>query len=358
MKTELSVSGSSGRLAQFYAATGSEASDHLNYLLQSEVRPILASSVKRRLSSLSRSSSDLQQEVEDIVQDGIVRVAQQLLAGRDGEMQIKSLGGYAARVAEYACDEFFRATYRKRYNAMKRVLVNLRENPAFYEWKVGPSARHGALSAWPPPPPTAQEKRANAIRLDLNVTTALILRAYWKGEAKERPGTAHCMNASLIWAEGSLDVDDLVLVLQSARNEFDEPETVLDPEMMAAPPTVAAWTEIDFLRAIWNEIRKLRPGPAKALLLNLRIKGEFGIELFAESGAARADEIADLLGFEPDHFEKEVLNELPWSDKRVAAYLNCTEDQVSALRSAARRTLANHLIASKQFPDECFRFHL
>jgi len=358
MKTELSVNEPSGRLSQFYGSGEQESASHLDYLLQNEVRPVLSKTVRRRLGTLSRSSADIQQEVEDIVQDGLVRVAQQLLAGRAGETPIKSLGGYATRVAEYACDEFFRTKYRKRYNAMKRVLVNLRENSAFYEWKPSSATRHGALSAWPPPPPTAPEGRSTAIRFDLATTTTLILRAYWKGDAKDRPGTAHCMNATLQWAEGSLDVDDLVLVLQSARNEFDEPESVLDPELTAAPAAEPAWTEIDFLKAIWSEIKKLRPGPAKALLLNLRIKGEFGVEVFIESGIAEGDDISELLGFESDRFLKDVMPELPWPDKRVAAHLACTEEQVSALRSAARRTLASRLIASNQFPEECFRFRL
>lgn len=346
------------RLAQFYTSDTSAASSHLDYLLQNEVRPILAKVVKRRLSLLSRPGADLQQEAEDIVQDGLLRMAQQLMAGREGETQIKALGGYAARVAEYACDEFFRTKFRKRYNAMKRVLVNLRENPAFYEWKHGGSARHGALTVWPPPPPTAPESRFMAIRFDLGATTALILRAFPPGEAKDRLGTAFCMNASLLWAEGSLDVDDLVLVLQSARNEFDEPETALDPEVTAAPAADSSGTDVEFLRAIWSEIIRLRPSPAKALLLNLRIKGEEGVQVFIDSGIAGADEVAALLGFDSTQFRNEICGELPWPDKKIAAYLACTDEQVSQLRSAARRTLAARLIASKQFPEECFRFRL
>jgi len=318
----------------------------------------LIKAVKRTLSTLSGPGGEWQQDVDDIVQDGLIRVAQKLRAGRNGEAEVKSVGAYAARVAEYACDEFFRVKFRKRYNAMKRVLVNLRDNPAFYEWKYGSSARHGALSVWPPPPQTAPENRSNSIRFDLTATTTFILRAYWKGDPKDRPGTAHCMHASLLWAEGSLNVDDLVLVLQSARNEFDDPETVLDPELTAAPAPEPAWTEIGFLRAIWTEITKLRPSPAKALLLNLRIQGEYGLEAFIDSGIATPAEVAELLGFETERFQKEIMDELPWPDKRVAAYLECTEEQVSNLRSAARRALASRLIASKQFPEECFRFHL
>ena len=358
MKSESSLSEAPGRLARFYAAGGQESSSCLNDLLQTEVRPIVAASVKRRLSSFLRSSQESQQDLEDIVQDCLLRVAQQLLAGTKGEAEIKSLGGYSARVAEHACDEFFRSKYRKRYNATKRVLVNLRENPAFYEWKDGAKPRRGALSAWLPPPPIPPESRPAAIRFDLSATTTAILLAYHKGGPNAGLGSALCMHASLLWAEGALEVDDLVLVLQSARNEFDEPERVLDSETTAAPITEPTWTETEFLRAVWAEISQLRPSPAKALLLNLRIKGEYGIEWFTDAGIVGTDELAGLLGFDPDTFQNETLNELPWPDKRVAAFLNCTEEQVTALRSAARRTLAARLIASGRFPEEVFRFRL
>ena len=358
MKTELSVSGPSVHLTQFYAGDDVEAVSHLTHLLEQEARPVLAAAVRKKLTSLAGSNADLQQEVEDLVQDGLVRIAQQLIAGRNGEAQIKSVGGYSARVAEYACDEFFRSRYRKRYNAMKRVLVNLKENPSFYEWKFNSHSRHGALSGWPPPPPISPASRSTAIRHDLNVTTSLIFRAYFKGDLPEKPGTATCLNAALIWAEGALDVDDLVLVLQCVRNEFDATDRALDPEVVVATTPEFDGTEVDFLRAIWSEIKKLRPGQAKALLLNLRIKGESVIEVFADSDVASIVEMSDKLEFDYERFKNEILEELPWSDKRVADHLQCTEEQVSALRSTARRTIATRIISSKQFSEECFRFHL
>jgi len=357
MKTESSPSETPGRLAKFYASTGSEADSRLDDLLQIEVRPVLESTVKRRLSATSRSAAEATQDIEDLVQDCLLRVAQQLRAGTKGEEEIKSATGYAARVAEHACNEFFRSKYRKRYNATKRVLVNLRENAAFYEWKDG-GKRRGALSAWLPPPPIPPDGRSSAIRHDLSTTTSIIFRAYSKLETQTNLGAAHCMNASLLWAEGALEVDDLVLVLQSARNEFDEPETVLDPEITAAPPAEPGCTESDFLQAVWAEILKLRPNVGRALLLNLRIKGEYGIEWFTDAGIVSVAEMAELLGFDPGTFKSETLAELPWPDKRVAAYLECTEEQVTALRSAARRAVASRLVASGRFPEEVFRFRL
>lgn len=358
MKTELSVSGPSVHLTQFYAASDSDAASQLNELLEREVRPVLTSVVKKKLATIAGPIADLQQEVEDLVQDGVLRVAQQLIAGRNGEAQIKTLSGYSARVAEHACDEFFRSRFRKRYNAMKRVSVNLKENPAFYEWKFTSQSRHGALSAWPPPPPVSHPARSSAIRHDLNVTTSLIFRQYFKGDPPDRPGAATSLNASLHWAEGALDVDDLVLVLQCVRNEFDAPEKLLDPEVAVTEDPEPNWTNVDFLKAIWSEIKKLRLGSAKALMLNLKIKGDSVIEVFADSEVASIVEMADKLEFDDEEFKNEILEELPWSDKRIAAHLRCTEEQVSALRSTARRTIATRIIASKQFSEECFRFHL
>ena len=343
----------SDQLERFYSAGDEEAGHLLERLLEDEVRPLLSKVLRRKLKPLSAAQSGRNADIEDLVQDGILRIAQELLAGRRGEGRINTLSGYTARVAEYAGDEYFRRKFRKRYNAIKRVTVNLRHHDAFYEWRFVSDESHGALSVWPPPPPKSPDSRSAAIRTNLHSTAKSILASDPADVGAGSPSSARCMHASLLWAAGALSVGDLALVLQAARNEFDEPDVGLNPEIATAPIAVAEQDETLFLSSIWDAVKQLRPRLARALLLNLRVKGENAVEVFEEFQISTRQEIAEILGLQPSE-----LCDLPWPDRRIASYLGCTEEQVSGLRSSARRSICSRLSSSNRFPEECLRFRL
>ncbi len=339
-------------LGSFYDAGDGEAAPLLDHILQAEVRPLLSKVVRWKLTRFLTVPSDREADIEDLVQDGVLRVAQELLAGRRGGNRIVALSNYTARVAEHAGDDYFRRKFRKRYNALKRVTVNLRNHDAFYEWMFC-EVSHGALSTWPPPPTTAPESRANAIRTNLHATTTDILGSIPGSGGDGSPNSVNCMHASLVWASGALTVSDLALVLQSARNEFDKPDLELKPDIAIAPVTHSEADAAKFLSSIWDAIKQLRPGSAKALLLNLRVKDGDAVELFEDFKIATREEIAELLGLQPNE-----LTQLPWPDRRIAECVGCAEEQIAGLRSSARRSIGHRISSSKHFPEECLKFRL
>ena len=303
-------------LRRFYAAPSDEAARAiLDRLLREFAHPVVER-VVLRLDAGDR---------EDAAGDAMLRLAQALGAGRKGEAPVLNLAAYAARTAERACDESLRRRYRVRYNVTKRVQTHLRRNEAFYAWQ-----NLGALREWPPPPPAPLDERAS------DLSAEAVLRAHPSPQSP--PRTDHLMRAGLLWCAGALSVDALVTLVQAARNEFDRPDAELREDLAVAAPLDEDGAA-EYLADVWRAIGSLRPNQARALLLNLRVD-ESMEDVFEVFGI---DAVAAVLGMDPREFAQTVLPTLPWSDRRIAEKLGCTESQVSGLRSSARRALAHRL---------------
>jgi len=99
----------------------------------------------------------------------------------------------------------------------------------------------------------------------------------------------------------------------------------------------------EYVRALWSEIRQLRPMQRKALLLNLR-SGETVnvISLVVLTGIAPFDEVAATLEMAPEDLA-EIWNSLPLDDLRIAAMLDVSRQKVINLRKSARDRLARRM---------------
>ena len=346
-------------LNRFYEADDHEADRLLTQILEQHVRPLVGSIVSKRLgdagfAATSGGTARMQTDIEDVEQEAILRIAQRLLGARKGEEQVGSLKAYATTTADHACDEFYRKCFRRRYNVTKRVCVHLREHEAFVEYRPSINVRMASLSAWPVPPPQALPERVHRVLRDAAEAIEEMFREVPDTDKESAPsgkayipGTVRCMWTGLTWCRGALLLDCLVTVVQAARNEFDEMTSRLPEEDhlgLAVPPPEFEAGDVDgLLRAVWKEVQSLPRRQAQALLLNLRVVGDTGVELFAVQGVARLDEIAAAVGIPADQFVKEVLPTLPWPDRRVAEFIGCREEQVCGLRSVARRRLSARL---------------
>ena len=124
-----------------------------------------------------------------------------------------------------------------------------------------------------------------------------------------------------------------------------EPETVATAGWIASreTDTSARMETREYLGALWDEVRSLRPIQRMALLLNLR-DGETVnvISLLVWSGIAAFDEIAHTLEMSPEQLAA-IWQDLPLGDLQIGEMLGITRQQVINLRKSARARLRRRM---------------
>ncbi len=112
-----------------------------------------------------------------------------------------------------------------------------------------------------------------------------------------------------------------------------------------APDAAAALQQRSQLAFLWEEIRRLPPRQAAALLFNLRdAQRGNALVLLPLTGVATMREIACTLGM-PAEKLAELWNRLPFEDSEIAELLGVTRQQVINLRKSARERLARRMRA-------------
>jgi DNA-directed RNA polymerase specialized sigma24 family protein len=112
-----------------------------------------------------------------------------------------------------------------------------------------------------------------------------------------------------------------------------------------APDAAAALQQRGHLALLWEEIRRLPPRQAAALLFNLRdAQRGNALVLLPLTGVATMREIARTLGMSAEKLA-EIWNRLPFEDSEIAELLGVTRQQVINLRKSARERLARRMRA-------------
>jgi hypothetical protein len=93
------------------------------------------------------------------------------------------------------------------------------------------------------------------------------------------------------------------------------------------------------LHRLLLEIQKLDINQRRALLLNMTDSYGYSIEWFLFTKIATEVELANLLDVSIDEF-KELLNELPMTDKEIAKRCEMDATRISNIRKAVRERLA------------------
>jgi hypothetical protein len=110
-----------------------------------------------------------------------------------------------------------------------------------------------------------------------------------------------------------------------------------------APDAALAFERRTYLVRLWEEIRKLPPRQAAALLLNLRDgQGRNAAALLPLTGIATLREMATAVGLSPESLAG-LWNRLPLEDTGLAEILGVTRQQVINLRKSARERLARRM---------------
>lgn len=294
--------------------------EEIERLLSSHVRPLVARVLARYPSVLGEA------DAEDIAATIDLRVLEKLRRVRDGSGgAVEDFAGYVAMMAYNAVNDFLRARHPRRTRLKTRTRYLLTHDPRLALWS-SPAGPAGGLAAWREMPAAAEAKveRVTAVMRDAG-----------------RPGDAI---AAVLQAIGRpLLLDALVSVLAELWHIVDAPPG--GPVLVERPPRdVREELESrEYLGALWQEIRELRPMQRQALLLNLRdARSVDAIQLLLVTGTATFDELAAAMEMTPEELA-ELWNELPLDDLRIAARLQITRQQVINLRKSARERLARRM---------------
>jgi hypothetical protein len=275
------------------------------------------------LSRYRRSDSLVSPEDADDLRASIhLRLFEKLraLCAGTGE-PILNLQGYVATLTYNAVSDFMRSQFPERARLKKRVRYALTTDARLAMWHAEAGLTAG-LAEW--------AVRAGA---------ASIPTTDPGGAASS--DTAQAIVEVLHETREPVLVDRIVDVLHERRG--DQPSRI-DADAAAVQESPGARIEDrDFAYVLWEEIRQLRPGQRKALLLNLRYGGDLDvITVLVMSGIATFAELADALEMTYKELMS-VWSDLPLDDARIAEMLHLTRQQVINLRKAARDRLSRRL---------------
>ena len=242
------------------------------------------------------------------------------------EEAVQNLRGYVARLTYNAVSDHLRTRFPERALLKRRLRYTLTHDRelAFWSAAIGPvcgrAAWRGREDAIEQIPQQAIEAVRTIERGDASSALDHLFRE------SPRPALFESVVDAVAEAWGLVDLPPAPL------------------EDLAAPSDATDRAEeIAFVRALWSEIRELRPMQRKALLLNLRYSGETNIvSLIVLAGIATFDEIAAVLEMSRSELMA-VWRALPMEDAKIAERFGITRQQVINLRKAARDRLSRRL---------------
>lgn len=314
------------RLHRLLGAAGAEVDREIERLILTEVRPVMTAILGR----YGRSGTLLHDaDIDDLAASIDLRMLETLRAihGRRHDV-IHDLRRYSATLTYNTINAFLRKQYPQRARLKNRVRYALTNDERLALWiaDVGPA---GGLRRW----------SGSAEALDQVPPATTVERAV-AGESH-----AGVLVEVFAAARRPVLVEALVDFLQQAWNmpgaAAEEP--LSDDIPADVPDGGQRAQDLNFARALWSEIRELRPLQRKALLLNLRYDGDLDIlPLLILSGVATLFDLAAALELSKPELVA-LWKQLPLEDSRIAELLGVTRQQVINLRKSARERLSRRL---------------
>lgn len=302
--------------------------------------------VRRRLSGYPNAKTLLQEE-EDIVQEAVVAAWRAL---SDRPREVENLEAYVSRAAVTACDGYFRAKMPARASLASSIRYFLDKEDGFAYGLDKAGLPVAGYSAWSGKD-IRQSDRAKRL---CDTPEAVAREALSQSGAKRIPDLLqHLFN----WAGCPLPFDTIVAALAEATGKKDAPLDANESgnEIETAAPVLDPIEQMahrECLETLWAEVKRLRPLQVQALLLNFRdMNGRGIIDLMITLQLCSPEAIAEAMSFELSVVMK-LWNDLPLEDKRIAAMMNCTTQQVINLRSVAHRAIQRHM--GERFLRNCF----
>lgn len=298
-------------------------------------------------------------DAEDVRGEVMLQLVQRLHNFRSDHVArpIRDFGAYVAAAAYNACDRHVSRKYPQRRRLKNGLRYLLTHRPGFGLWQTGAGDWVAGLHEWRACAPHLEGEgtggRVQQLREDA--------RAFSRGtisrpDLGDRKNAYDLLSAVFSWAGEPVELDLLTGVVAEWWGVTDETVEVgaevgaregeegRGVQLADTRPEPSAEAELRaYLERLWREVVALPPRQRAALLLNLRDEqGRACVDLWTLTGVADARAVAEALGMSVEEFAA-LWNELPLDDKRIAAHLTLTRQQVINLRKSARERLSRRM---------------
>jgi RNA polymerase sigma factor (sigma-70 family) len=279
------------------------------------------------LSRFARQTYGLQpSDADDIASIVLLRLVRKLRAVPESpDEAIRKFDDYVAGVTYHAIHDAARHRRPERTRLESRLRYVLTRDPRLAMWGMT-GATFCGLAAWTDSLPNGARPLAElqSLRLD-----------------RERPADA--LVELFEWSGQPMPFEVVVQELAVHWNIRDEQHDGLDDLVDHRPGQLADFETRQMLALLWTEIGELPARQRAALLLNLRDAGGLNaLALFPLTGVASFADVAAAAGMSAEELSS-IWKTLPLDDRRIAARLGATRQQIINLRKSARERLRRRM---------------
>lgn len=315
------------RLVRLLHADEGEVDHEIERLIVDIAQPLIASITGRA----ARSGTVISRhDVDDLTGTIHLRLVAKLRAiTTSPEEAVRDLERYVATLTYNVVNDHLRKAFPQRTRLKNRLRYILTHDERLALWEKNDALACG-LAPW---------RGSDAIEeIPLDPVQAT-------GAMCDRECPADAVVHVLERVHHAVAFDGLVSFTAKIWDVVDIPARETELRLAEAPDRSATqqMETREYLRALWAEIRELRPMQRKALLLNLRSSESDDVAaLLVLTGVASFDEIASAVGMTPAELAA-IWNDLPLDDLRIASLLDVTRQQVINLRRSARERLTRRM---------------
>jgi RNA polymerase sigma factor (sigma-70 family) len=363
-------------LLQRFLDTDSEttADSLLDRLMNRHAAPIIRGVIARRAGFARHGHKPDEIEAEQIHSLAVMEIVAHLRQARDGGKRdaIRHFKAYVTLMTERAFGEFLDEKNPERRRLKQRLRYLLKHQPGLAAWLNRDGRTVCGLADWQSKgiAPVSSERSRRLRDNPFSAAAEAMPQSGAQPDLHEaasfprkrepaRSQLAPLTCALLRWVGHPVELEEMVNCVaqiqgigepptQAAQVE-DETEEAADPyENVADPETDVerAVERREFLQRLWVEIGRLPVRQRAALLLNMRdTSGISTLDLFVLTRIARHREIAAALEMPWEQFAG-LWAELPLDDKRIAALLGISVENVRYQRFAARARLQERVAAA------------
>ncbi|HYI08168.1 MAG TPA: hypothetical protein VEK57_03770 [Thermoanaerobaculia bacterium] len=317
------------RLDPLLRAGGEGIDREIECIIVTHVQPLVGAILSRFRSSQGGLADH---DAADVASNVNLRLVRKLRAlASSPEDVVLDFESYVAALTYNAVHDHLRTAFPARARLKNRLRYTLRHDARLALWTQDGAVVCG-LRAWRETAGAATEIGSENVRVS--------------GAGNDPRQVAEAMLQVFTAAGRPVLLESLVAFFAEVWNVADHApvstETIGD-QPSALPGTADDLETRETVRALWREVRELRPRQRQALLLNLR-SGESTnvISVFVRKGIAGFDEVAAAVEMSPEELAA-VWNELPFDDHRIASLLGVTRQQVINLRKSARERLSRRM---------------
>jgi RNA polymerase sigma factor (sigma-70 family) len=343
------------------ASEGAECERLLAALITEHAEPIVTRVVGYKMRA-GRDGGG-RAEAEDVRGEVMLQLVQRLHNFRadHAARPIRDFGAYVAAAAYNACDRHVSRKYPQRRRLKNGLRYLLTHRPGFALWQTAAGAWVAGLHEWRAGSAHLEgefaREDAGGCLQQLREDARVFARGRdAKADLGDRQNAYELLSAVFSWTAEPVELDLLTGVVAEWWGVTDETvevggegverdgEEARGVQLADTRPEPSAEAERRaYLERLWREIVELPPRQRAALLLNLRDEqGRACVDLWTLTGVATARGVAEVLEMTLEDFAA-IWSELPLDDKRIAALLNLTRQQVINLRKSARERLTRRM---------------